>query len=68
MRNDLVAQVHVTLAPNIRVTVEALKGFGEILQREETSPVVLEAWIVCVEQVAKAIIPVPVEAERARLN
>jgi len=68
MPNDMVAQVRVTLAPGIRATMEALKTFGEILQKEERSPEVMQAWIVCIEGVARAIIPVPVEAENARQN
>ncbi|MDD5034129.1 MAG: hypothetical protein PHE55_05170 [Methylococcaceae bacterium] len=68
MPKDLAVQIHVTLAPGTRATMEALKTFGDILLKEEESPKVVQAWITCIEGVARAIKPVPVEAESARLN
>ena len=68
MPNDMVAQVHVTLAPSVQITVEAMTEFSEVLRETGANDCIIDAWLACTERIVKAISPVPAGAQKANWN
>jgi hypothetical protein len=66
--SEVVARIHVTVAPSVRATLDALAELGETLGHAGAGDVVMAAWMKCADRVMQAIQQVPAGAAKANWN